>query len=149
MKPPFTRAERRMMRACAKTAAPILARGCIDHNAKSGDRTPITDPLAIEALQRAFHRLLIEGGSIQVMALSDKTASAFPTHDLTVTPAHAKAWLAVGLDVDGRGTFALRHISTPFAGDPTKERRAVEAVMQWALTPHLARSGFEIRKVSA
>lgn len=149
MKPPFTRAERRKMRACAKIGAPILARYCVDHNPISGHKVAVTDDRAVEVLRRAFYRLLIEGGDIQVLALSDQTARAFPNCHTTQIPEQAKAWLAVGLDVDGRGTFALRHISTPFPYDPVSERRAVEALMRRELSPHLAHSGFQDQEARA
>jgi hypothetical protein len=138
----FNRTERRKMRACAKTFAPLLARTCLDVNTRTGRKLLVADPRAVAVLERAFNRLMTEAGQIQIIALSEETARTFPAYDPGRIPPGAKPWLAVGLDVDGRGTFTLRHVLAPFATDTTTERRAAEMALKSELAPQLARSGW-------
>jgi hypothetical protein len=139
---PFNRTQRRKLRACAKTYAPLLAQTCLNFDTHTGRTTVVEDPLAVAVLERAFNRLLIEGGQIQTLALTEEVARTFPAYDPGRILPGAKPWLAVGLDIDGRGTFTLRHILVPFARDPMIERRVVERTLEAELAPHLARSGW-------
>lgn len=138
----FTRTERRKMRACAKTVAPLLARSCLDSDPRTGRKTAVDHPRAVAVLERAFNRLMTEAGEIQIIALTEETAGTFPAYDPGRIPPGAKPWLAVGLDLDGRGTFTVRHVLAPFAPDATTERRAAELALKAELAPHLARSGW-------
>ena len=61
-------------------------------------------------------RRLQNGGEPQVMRLTIAEADAFPRRGSDLKGAHP--YLAVGLDLDGRGTYSLRHIYTPGAPLP-------------------------------
>lgn len=149
MRTPQNRAARRQMRACVRTAAAVLARCCIDRNPRTGRHVTVSAPRAVQALERAFALLLTEGGKPQVLRLTDEAAAAFPAHDPAIIPPGARPFIAVGLDVDGRATFTLRHIVVGNAADATTERRAAEALMRAELAPSLARSGWGDKEARA
>lgn len=139
----FTRDERRQMRAHAKTLAPLFARTCANRDPRTGKTELVSHPQAVAALERIFRLVLIEGGAVQIMRLSEATAAAFPAFDPATIPAGSKAWLAAGLeDVDGRGTFSIRHISSHGSPHALTDRRIAEAAMLAELSPSLSRSGW-------
>ena len=128
------------MRALAPQAAAILARGCIDY--RSGARLPVTHHKAVAALERAFGRLLVDGGDVVVMRVDEATARAFPRYTPQEAPPEARAWLAVGFDAEMRGTYCLRHVVVSAWLDPMNARRVVEARMRAEIAPHMAVAGF-------
>ncbi|MEZ5913452.1 MAG: hypothetical protein R3D84_15530 [Paracoccaceae bacterium] len=120
----LNRAQRRAMRAQADTLAARLAKSAF--NCHDAGIEVIAHPVAVAALHRAFRRSLEAGGKPVALPLSHREAEAFPGHEDfapealagldTDTPAFA-ACLAVGLDPEGRGAFAVhRAVSTHTAG---------------------------------
>ena len=134
----MTRHERRRMKAAAAKTAALFARVCTDYG-PDGKLTPVDHPKAVAALQRAFHRLLQNGGEPQVMRLTQAEADAFPRKGPDLKG--AQPYLAVGLDPDGRGTYSLRHICTPGASDDLAEVCNRNAALHH-LGPHIRTRGF-------
>ena len=130
------------MRAQAQRTAEILARHCVEY--RGGGRCPVAHPAAVAALQRAFARLLTEGGEVVVLRIADATARAFPGCTAQGAPPEARAWLAVGFDAMGHGTYCVRHVLTPEWLDPMNARRLVEARMRQEIAPELARPGLPV-----
>lgn len=139
----FTRDARRKMRALAKTAAPIMARTFTDNDPTDDNAAIITDPRAVAALERATRLMLAEGGKVQIIEIKRETAAVFPGIDLADVPIDARHFLAVGLDVDMRAAFTVKHIAVDDRVDRMAARREVERLMKIALLPHLIRSGWE------
>ena len=69
--------------------------------------------------------------------LSPREAAAFPNPPNTA-PGRGGAWLAVGFDRDGRGTYAVRGLHVAGAPDALAERRLIEAAMLAELAPTLS-----------
>jgi len=108
-------------RQAAKTLAPVLAKTFVSHGEL------IRHPLAVAALERGCHRMLLTGEPA-VMKLSDREGRAFPGN--APPPALPFApWLAVGLDYAGLGTYHIQWI----AGDPIFCRQTIEIHMIEAL----------------
>jgi hypothetical protein len=70
-----------------------------------------THPKAVAALTRAFRRLIEAGGKPLAIPVSEAEALGFPERQPDHLPGGV-TWLAVGLDVQGRGTYAL-HSALP------------------------------------
>ncbi|MCF7700923.1 hypothetical protein [Loktanella sp. M215] len=134
----MTRQERRKVKATAAKTAALFARVCTDYG-PDGQLTPVDHPKAVAALQRAFHRLLQNGGEPQVMRLTLAEAEAFPRKGADLKGAHP--YLAVGLDPDVRGTYSLRHIYTPGAPADMAEMCNRNASLHH-LRPHIRTRGF-------
>lgn len=134
----MTRHERRRMKARAAKTAALFTRVCTDY-APDGQLTTVDHPKTIAALQRAFHRLLQNGGEPQVMRLTRAEADAFPRRGADLKG--ADPYLAVGLDLDGRGTYSLRHIYTPGAPADVAEMCNRNAALHH-LGPHIRARGF-------
>lgn len=143
MQKTFTRAQRRIMRACAKTVAPIMARTFTDKDPTTGKARTVDDPRAMAALERATRRMLTEGGDVQVVEVARETAAALNNGDMACVPPFARHFVAVALDVDGRATYTMRHVFIPYHLDRMAARREVERLMRADLAPHLARHGWE------
>lgn len=101
----MNREERRRLAAKAPALARLAAASTFDMG-EDGLR-PVIQRQAMAALQRAFERMLKAGGQPMAVPLSEAEASAFPAYCALPTPGAVHA-LAVGLDVDGRGTYALQ-----------------------------------------
>ncbi|MDQ2065071.1 hypothetical protein Q9295_01695 [Xinfangfangia sp. CPCC 101601] len=101
------RNQRRTMKRNAAAQAAKLAACCFDYNGR--EMLPVTDPVAIAVLERAFTRMLKAGGEPMAVPLSEAEASAFPLHEgeKRLLPGGV-TWLAVGVDVSGRGTYAMQ-----------------------------------------
>lgn len=100
----MNRADRRVMKRKAPAAAAIMASCCFDF--ERGSLKPVTELKAIEALTRAFTLLIRANGKPVAIPLSEAEAMGFPERNAGFLPG-AVNWLAVGLDVQGRGTYAL------------------------------------------
>lgn len=105
------RAQRRMMKAHAKPAAALMASRCFDFHA-GGDLAPITAPQSVAALKRAFTLLLRFGGKPVAVPIAEAEARGFPRWHDGVAPGSV-TWLAVGLDREGRASYALQTASSP------------------------------------
>lgn len=131
----MNRAQRRRCAARADATAAILARTTHDRG-EDGAARHVADPLAQAALRRAFAHVLRHGEGCHVMRLSAREAAAFPSPP--DTGGGGGAWLAVGFDRDGRGTYALRGLHVAGAPDALAERRLIEAAMLAELAPTLS-----------
>ncbi|MBJ2153868.1 hypothetical protein [Paracoccus sp. IB05] len=103
----MNRNQRRAMKRTAATAAALLARCCFDYDGKA--MLPVADPVAIAVLEKAFTRMMQAGGELMALPLSEAEARAFPLHEgeKRLLPGGV-TWLAVGIDVSGRGTYAMQ-----------------------------------------
>lgn len=106
----LSRAQRRAYRANAKATAATLASHCYDFEA--GGLVRITHPEAKAALTRAFTRMLQADCRPLALPLSKAEAEAFPRYHGQAVP-DGVAWLAVGIDLDGRGTYAMHTATGP------------------------------------
>lgn len=101
------RQERRALKAKASTEAAKLAGCCFDY--KGTAMQPVTDPVAIATLTRAFTLMLQAGGQPMVIPITDAEAQAFPRFaGEQRLIAGGVTWLAVGLDVSDRATYAMQ-----------------------------------------
>ncbi len=123
------------MASRADATAACLAGTTYDRG-RDGRAAHVADPLAQAALRRGFAHVLRHGGDCRVMRLSAREAAAFPSP--IPDAARSDAWLAVGFDRDGRGSYALRAVRVDDAPDATAERRMIEAAMTAELAPTLA-----------
>lgn len=101
------RHQRRVLKRNAAATAAMLARCCFDYD---GDAMlPVADPVAIATLERAFTRMLQAGGEPMAVPLSEAEARAFPLHEgeKRLLPGGV-TWLAVGVDVSGRGIYSMQ-----------------------------------------
>lgn len=89
------RHQRRAMKRNAAANAAMLARCCFDYDGEA--MLPVTDPLAIATLERAFTRMLQAGGKPMAVLLSEAEARSFPLHEgeMRLLPGGV-TWLAVG-----------------------------------------------------
>lgn len=103
----WNRNQRRAMKRNAVTNAAMLAACCFDYDGEA--MLPVADPLATAVLRRAFTRMLQAGGEPMAVPLSEAEARAFPFHEgeKRLLPGGV-TWLAVGVDVSGRGTYAMQ-----------------------------------------
>ncbi len=106
----LNRAQRRAMKRKAPAHAALMATCCFDF-LKDGVQ-PITDPQAVAALSRAFRRLIEAGGQPLAVPVTEAEALGFPERQADHLPG-AVTWLAVGLDVQGRGSYALHSALSP------------------------------------
>lgn len=100
----LNRSQRRAMKSRAPATAAVMAACCFDF-LKDGMK-PITHPQAVAALTRAFRRMIEVGGKPVAIPVSEAEALGFPERKPDHLPGGV-TWLAVGLDVQGRGTYAL------------------------------------------
>jgi hypothetical protein len=122
----MNRDQRRAMKARADRLGPLFARTCFTHR-HDGEIELLTATSAVSVLARAFTGMLRNGFAPQVLRLTEEQAKAFPTNREPIPP-DAQPWLAVGLDVNGLGTYVLRYLK-PAGQDPASHRRCAEAVM--------------------
>jgi hypothetical protein len=106
----LSRAQRRAMKRKAPANAAFMAACCFDF-LKDGMK-PITAPQAIAALTRAFRRLIEAGGQPVAVPVTEAEALGFPERQADHLQG-AVTWLAVGLDVQGRGSYALHSALSP------------------------------------
>lgn len=102
----------RALRARMKTGAKELARkwaGIAAYTHADGRITPITDPLAIRALERAYFLMFSSAGNPACIQLSNEETRAFPYQD--VPHEDCQTFLAVGLDVDLLPCFAVEGVT--------------------------------------
>ncbi|MEI4473351.1 hypothetical protein [Frigidibacter sp. MR17.24] len=116
------REKRRAMRRKAESVAAKLAACCCDF--QSGGLVPVTHPLAVAALTRAFTLVLRAGGEPVAIPLSEAEANAFPRYRQALEPGTV-TWLAAGLDPDERGTYALQSAGSTDRGDAHDAARAM------------------------
>ena len=93
------RAARRARKANAVSIATTLSALCYDFR-EDGTAVRVSDAKAVAALKRAFVLMLRADGNPVAVPLSDVEAQAFIDGSVT--------WLAVGLDPDNRGAYALQ-----------------------------------------
>ena len=105
------RAQRRRMKAEAKPAAALMASRCYDFQG-GGDLVRITAPQSVAALTRAFALLLRFGGEPVAVPIAKAEAQGFPRWSDAFAP-DGVTWLAVGIDREGRASYALQTASSP------------------------------------
>ena len=127
------------MVASTKALALHLSRDAMDCE-PHGVVIRVTNPASQAALGRAFERMFLARGEVQVMRLSDSTARGFP-HGNAPPVVSATAWLAVGINTAGVACYAMRWICLPEA-NPMVQRVFVEALMRKELVIESAKAGF-------
>lgn len=100
----MNRAQRRAWKRKAEATGAKLASRCYDF--QDGAIVPVADPRAIGALARAFTLLLRNGGQSLAVPLSEAEAEGFPAYARN-RPQGSVTWLAVGMDAEGRASYAL------------------------------------------
>lgn len=100
----MNRKARRAMRGKAAPAAALMAACCFDF--QNGEARPIKDPPAVAALARAFELMIRAGGKPVAIPISEAAALGFPERKADNLPGGV-TWLAVGTDLQGRGSYAL------------------------------------------
>lgn len=140
------RAQRRRLRAVAKTAAPSILAGAFQDK-DPGDPTAkaVTHPAAQAFLERAVRLVLTEAGEPQVLELPPGVAAHLCTRATATPLPEARHFMAVGFDRDGRAAYTTRLIAVGPGLDRVAARRLIEGMMLADLAPHLARSGWECR----
>jgi len=133
---------RKLKRTIKANAAKIgaqMARTCLDYT-PSGAVVRVLDLRAVTVLERAFTAMLLGGCEPLTMQIAPEVAAAFPRSS-TAPNATARPWLAVGIDMQGRGTYALRwmHIVAPNGAD---QRAFAELAMLAELSCETGRVGF-------
>jgi hypothetical protein len=136
----MNRAQRRKMRKAADTVAARFASACYDYTPK-GRLVRVTHPRAVALLEKAFAHMLRTGAASHVVKLTQQDGSTFPRGTHNALPYPAPYWLAVGLDREGRGTYALEQIDIRGA-DAVTERRLAEAQVLARLARHTCYAGF-------
>lgn len=129
------RHQRRANRARAKIVATVLAASCQDFSG-DGRRVAVTDPRAVGALRRAFTLMLRQSRPLS-MQISEAEAQGFPRwSEGNAGMAHV---LAVALDPEGRGSYALRSCGAidnrtgracPAVAADLAEQRALEGLAE-------------------
>lgn len=103
----MNRTARRALKARAPTMARLWAATCLEF---TGGRLQRVDaPAAVEAMRKAFQRMVEAGGAPMAVPISEEAAMGFPARRAQPMPGAAHI-LAVGVDVDGRGTCALESV---------------------------------------
>lgn len=120
------RAQRRAMKATAQAAATLMAAHCYDFEG-GGNLVRIDAPHAVAALTRAFVLLLRCGGKPVVVPIAKAEAQGFPRWSDALAP-DGVTWLAVGMDREGRASYALQTASSPF--NPFAHEAAREMALQ-------------------
>ena len=134
----YNRHYRRIIRAKSKDTAALMAARCTHRNDRTGQTEAVKSPLAVAVLARAFRQLIVAGGDLQMIRLTEAEAAAFPGCDVPgVHPPETKPFLAVAFDLDGRATYSIRRAFVVGATDPINERRTAEAAMFAVLRPVL------------
>jgi hypothetical protein len=103
----MNRTARRALKARAPAMARLWSLTCLDI---SEDRLqPINAPAAVEALRKAFQRMIEAGCRPMAFPISEAAAMGFPVRNADPMPGAAHI-LAVGVDVLGCGTCTLESV---------------------------------------
>lgn len=127
---------RRAMKRNAEAVAAKLASRCYDF--QGGGIVPVSNPLAIAALTRAFKLLLRNGGQPLAVPVSEAEAQAFPAYAANRQP-RPITWLAVGMDREGRATYAMQSASSDA---PALAHEAARSLALSRLAETCAKPGF-------
>lgn len=137
------RASRRQLKRLAPSVAKLWAESCLPCS-PNGAMDAIRHPTAIRILERAFRHLLKNGLEPHTVKLTPSQMEAFPGVQPRIADLNkATPYLAVGVDVGGRGTYSIRWISTPGVEPLVAEQMNRLAAVQ-CLEPHLQTSGFTV-----
>lgn len=135
-----SRAQRRLLKRKAGETAAKMAACCYDFH--GGSLVPVTTPVAVAALTRAFTLLLRAGVQPMALPISEAEALGFPRHARDRLP-DGVTWLAVGLDADGRGTYALQSAAS---SDRAEAHEAARCLAPSRLALTRATPGFPMGK---
>ena len=138
----MNRNARRKFAANAETLSVLMAASCLGYS-KAGSMGRIKDAGAIKTLERAFALMLRQGGEPVVIQISNEVANAFPFQSVprAMLAFSPQAWLAVGIDREGRGTYAMRRLVIAGATE-AQERDIAEVAMLGELARELNIPGF-------
>ena len=103
----MNRTDRRALKAKAPAIARLWAATCLDFT--GGSLQPIDARAAVEALQKAFRRMIEAGCAPMAFPISEEAAMGFPVRAAKPMLGAAHI-LAVGVDVAGCGTCALESV---------------------------------------
>lgn len=103
----MNRTARRILKARAPAMARLWAATCLDFS--GGNLQPINAPAAVEALRKAFQRMIEAGCAPMALPISEEAAMGFPVRRVDPMPGAAHI-LAVGVDVAGCGTCTLESV---------------------------------------
>ena len=103
----MNRTARRALKARAPAMARLWAATCLDFS--EGRLQPIKAPAAVEALRKAFQRMIEAGCKPMAFPISEAAAMGFPVRNAGPMPGAAHI-LAVGVDVLGCGTCTLESV---------------------------------------
>lgn len=140
----MNRSARRKLAANAEALSVLMAASCLGYS-KAGALGRIKDAGATKALEGAFASMLRQGGEPVVIQIGNEVANAFPFQSVpdVIFASLAKAWLAVGIDRAGRGTYAMRRLV--IAGSTEAEERDIaEVAMLGELARELNVPGFPV-----
>ena len=140
----MNRQTRRRLAAHADALSVLLARSCLGYG-RCVRPVLVQDARAVRALESAFARMLRGGGEPLVVEVTQEVAAAFPLQrgGDAILSRLAKAWLAVGIDREGRATYAMRRLC--IAGvSPSEERDLAEVAMLGELAKELNAPGFPV-----
>lgn len=140
----MNRQARRQLAANADTLSVLMAATCLGY-APGKATALVRNARAVQVLQAAFAKMMRGGGEPQVVQIAKEVADAFPLQrkgDVDFADL-AKAWLAVGIDREGRGTYAMRRLVIRGVS-PTEERDIAEVAMLGELARELNMPGFPI-----
>jgi hypothetical protein len=103
----LTRQQRRRLRKNAAATARAIAATTM-HRRSDGRLEYVTDPTALVALERGFAALLKNSCCpvVQEITAEEGALLRSPTHAPPPPLPGVRHWIACGLDVDTRGTFA-------------------------------------------
>jgi hypothetical protein len=104
---PNNRTARRALKAQAPAMARLWAATCLDFS--HGRLQPINASAAVEALRKAFQRMIEAGCKPMALPISEEAAMGFPVRRAQPMPG-AVHILAVGVDVLGCGTCTLESV---------------------------------------
>ena len=138
----MNRQTRRRLAAHADALSVLWARSCLGYG-RCVRPVLVQDARAVQALESAFSKMLRAGGEPMVVAVSNEVADAFPLQCAgdAVLARLAKAWLAVGIDRDGRATYAMRRLVIGGVS-AAEERDLAEVAMLGELAKELNAPGF-------
>lgn len=135
---------RRKLAANAEALSALMAASCLGYS-RAGALGPIKDAGAGKVLESAFAAMLRQGGDPFVIQIGNEVANGFPFQSRPdgIFAGLAKAWLAVGIDREGRGTYAMRRLVITGVSE-ADERDMAEVAMLGELARELNVPGFPV-----
>jgi hypothetical protein len=133
----MTRAARRRLKREAKALSARWISGGLFETIEDGGALRVQGKAALGAAREAAERLLRQGGGVRCEELPDAAAIGFPGLATAVRPPGARAYIALGIDRDGRLSFATQWATTWCADGSEPGRAERERIAMAALWPRL------------